>query len=338
MTGPADRRGPGMTPDAVDVRPPDVLTVGETLVAFQAEPGPMLTARALTKTIAGAETNVAIGLSRLGLRVAAVTRVGPDPFGAEVLRTLRAEAVDTRAVAVDAGRPTGLMVKERPTVDTANVWYYRAGSAAAALSPDDVDRALDTLGMPRHVHVTGITLALGDAPRAAVTHLLSRARAAGSSVSFDANHRKRLWDADAFLAACRPVAEQVDDLLCSDEEASLLTGRPEPVDALAELARWGPSRVVVRLGAEGALGRTADGPVLSVPAVAAGPVVDVVGAGDAYTTGYLAEILAGSGLSTALATGAWVAGQVVAAVGDWENLPHAAAWAARRSGRATVDR
>ena len=317
---------------------PDVLTLGETLVSFQGEPGQMVTTRTLSKSIAGAETNVAIGLSRSGLRVAAVTRVGDDPFGAEVLRTLRAEAVDTRGVTVDPRRPTALMVKERPTAVTANVWYYRAGSAAAALSPDDVDRALAALGTPRHVHLTGITLALGDGPRAAVTHLLSRARAAGCSVSFDANHRKRLWDAEAFVAACRPVAEQGDDLLCSDEEAALLTGCPEPAQALDVLAGWGPRRVVVRLGADGSIGSAAGGPVVAAPAVAAGPVVDVVGAGDAHTTGYLAEVLAGGDLATALATGSWAAGHVVAGVGDWENLPHPPAWSDRRSGRRSVDR
>ncbi len=333
MTGPDGRPGPTGTGSA-----PDVLTLGETLVSFQGEPGPLVTARTLTKSIAGAETNVAVGLSRAGLRVAAVTRVGDDPFGAEVLRTLRAESVDTRGVVVDPARPTALMVKERPTAVTANVWYYRAGSAAAALSPDDVDRALETLGMPRHVHLTGITLALGDGPRAAVTHLLSRARAAGSSVSFDANHRKRLWDADAFLAACRPVAEQVDDLLCSDEEAALLTGCADPEHALAALAGWGPRRVVVRLGADGSIARAADGPVVTAAAEAAGPVVDVVGAGDAHTTGYLAEILAGAELDVALATGSWAAGHVVAGVGDWENLPSPGAWHARRSGRRAVDR
>lgn len=319
-------------------RGPDVLTLGETLIAFQAESGAMVTARTMTKSVAGAETNVAIGLSRLGLRVAAVTRVGDDPFGAEVVRTLRAEAVDTRAVTVDTARPTGLMVKERPTAATANVWYYRADSAAAALSPPDVDRALDVLGAPRHVHLTGITLALGEGPRAAVSHLIVRARSAGASVSFDANHRKRLWDTDAFLAACRPVAEQVDDLLCSDEEATLLTGCADPAEALDVLSGWGPRRVVVRLGEHGSIGRTAGGPLLSAAAVTAGPVVDVVGAGDAHTTGYLVEILAGADLRTALDTGSWAAGQVVAGVGDWEGLPSAAALAARRAGRRAIDR
>lgn len=325
---------------------PDVLVIGETLVALSAELGPMVTARTLTKSIAGAESNVAIGLARLGVRVAALTRVGDDPFGAEVLRTLRAEGVDTSAATVDPVRPTGLMLKERPTSVTANVWYHRSGSAASALGPDDVDRAWDLLGAPRHVHVSGVTLALGDGPRAAVAHLVGRARDSGVATSFDANHRRRLWGDAEFLAAARPVCEAVQDLLCSDDEALLLTGRTDPERALGDLAGWGPDRVVVRHGADGSRGRTRSGPVRSgapaatvvTGAVAQGPVVDVVGAGDAYTAGYLVEVLAGSDLSTAMATGAWAAGYVVSGQGDWEHLPHAAAWRARRAGEAMIDR
>jgi len=317
---------------------PDVVTIGETLVALSAELGPMVTARTLTKSIAGSETNVAIGLTRLGLRVAALTRVGEDPFGTEIVRTLRAEGVDTAAVTVDPVRPTGLMVKERPTSVTANVWYHRAGSAASALTADDVDRAWELLGPPRHVHVSGVTLALGDGPRAAVTHLMGLARDAGAGTSFDANHRRRLWSAADFLAAARPICEGVRDLLCSDDEAVLLTGRTDPDDALAVLAGWGPERVVVRHGADGSRGRARSGPAVVTGAVTQGPVLDVVGAGDAYTAGYLAEVLAGADLATAMATGAWAAGYVVSGQGDWEHLPHAAAWRARRAGEAIIDR
>ena len=333
--GSADRRGG-----------PDVLTIGETLVALSAELGPMVTARTLTKSIAGAESNVAIGLARLGVHVAALTRVGDDPFGAEIVRTLRAEGIDTSAVTVDPVRPTGLMVKERTTSVTANVWYHRAGSAASALGPEDVDRAWDLLGPPRHVHVSGVTLALGDRPRAAVARLVARARDAGAGTSFDANHRRRLWSAADFLAAARPVCEAVADLLCSDDEAVLLTGRTDPDEALLEMAGWGPERVVVRHGADGSRGRQrsssaesgAPCPAVVTRAVTQGPVVDVVGAGDAYTAGYLAEVLTGADLATAMATGAWAAGYVVSGQGDWEHLPQAVAWRARRAGEAMIDR
>lgn len=361
---------------------PDVVTLGETLVILAAAPGPLVTTAQLTKSTGGSESNVAIGLARLGLRVEALTRVGADPFGAEIIRTLRAESVGVAGIEVDPDRPTGLMVKERPTADRANVFYYRAGSAAAGMDADSVQRGWDALdGPPRHVHLSGVTLALGEGPRRAADRLLALARTAGATVSFDANHRRRLWDVAAFRRACAPLAAAVDDLLVSDDEALALTGRgagPGGHDedvlraALAELAATGPRRLVLRRGADGSLGTTPAGPVVPVGAVTHGPVVDVVGAGDAYTSGYLAELLAPAGgsaphtpvagaagtpagrgagapagadpgdaaavLSAAMATGSWVAGHVVASLGDWEGLPDAAALAAHRAGRRLQDR
>lgn len=334
---------------------PDVVTLGESLVLLTAAPGRLVTATTLVKSIGGAESNVAIGLARLGLRVGALTRVGDDPFGEEVVRTLRAEGVDVGGVEIDPDRPTGLMVKERPTADRANVYYYRAGSAAAAMDADSVQRGWDRLpGTPRHVHVSGVTLALGPGPRAAVHRLLALARHEGATTSLDANHRRRLWDIDAFRTFCGPVSQTVDDLLVSDEEALALTGRAAPgrdsVEedtlrcALDELAAAGPQRVVVRRGAAGSLGCTAGGPIIDEPAVTSGPVIDVVGAGDAYTSGYLLDLLrpdtggrCGS-LGSAMALGAWAAGHVVSSVGDWEGLPTAQALGIHRSGTRPVDR
>lgn len=333
-----------------------VVTLGETLVILAAAPGRLAMTRTLTKSVGGAESNVAIGLARLGLPVEAITRVGADPFGEEIIRTLRAEAVGVRGIEVDPGRPTAIMIKERPTADRANVFYYRAGSAAAALDADSVQRAWDGLpAAPRHVHLSGVTLALGEGPRAGAARLLQLAGQVGATVSFDANHRRRLWDVAEFRATCLPVAVAVQDLLVSDDEALALTGRAAPargadpdtvleqlVAALLELVAAGPARVVLRRGAAGSLGalRTAAGrpAIEQAAAVAAGPVVDVVGAGDAYTAGYLVEILDGADLATAMATGSWAAGHVVASLGDWEGLPDAAALADHRSGTRPLDR
>lgn len=338
-----------------------VVTLGETLVILAAAPGRLAMTRTLTKSVGGAESNVAIGLARLGLPVEAITRVGADPFGEEIIRTLRAEAVGVGGIEVDPGRPTAMMIKERPTAERANVFYYRAGSAAAALDADSVQRAWDGLGAtPRHVHLSGVTLALGDGPRAGAARLLQLAEAVGATVSFDANHRRRLWDVAEFRSTSLPVAVAVQDLLVSDDEALALTGRsaPQPgadpeavfeqlVEALLELAAAGPARVVLRRGADGSLGAVRPAPgrpamaraaVEQAAAVTAGPVVDVVGAGDAYTAGYLVEILGGADLPTAMATGSWVAGHVVASLGDWEGLPDAADLAQHRSGVRALDR
>src|SRR6185369_6523311 len=131
--------------------------------------------------IAGAESNVAIGLARLGHPVRWVGVTGADELGELILRTLRAEGVDAGAARVEAAAPTGLIVFERRIADRIRVNYYRAGSAGSHLDRDDVDRAF-AAGPPEILHVTGITCAIGEGPREAVRHAVALARSAGATV------------------------------------------------------------------------------------------------------------------------------------------------------------
>lgn len=323
------------TVSAADVTAPasgtlDLLTVGEPLVCLTAV-GRLGSATTLAKSIGGAEANVAIGLARLGLRAGYVTRVGDDPFGTEIIRTLRGEGVDVSRVQRSRTRPTGLMVKELRSPDDVRVQYYRSGSAVTELD------GIGEIPAARHVHATSITPALGSGPAAAVRELLAAGRATGASVSFDPNFRLKLWSLDDAVAAVREVLELVDDLLLSEAEALAVTGADGLDEALAALAGHGIARIVVRRGADGAIG-LADGKHVEVPAIAAGPVVDTVGAGDGFTAGYLFERLTGAPFGVAMRTGAWVAGHVVAQRGDYEGLPDRSDYDAWRSGAATVRR
>lgn len=308
----------------------DLLTVGEPLVCLTSA-GRLAASPTLAKSIGGAEANVAIGLTRLGLRAAYVSRVGSDPFGDEVVRTLRGEGVDVSRVQRSTQRPTGVMVKELRSPRDVRVHYYRQGSAATELD------GIGEVPPARHVHATGITLALGAGPATAVSELLSAARAMGASVSFDPNIRLKLWSLDDAVAAVREVLPGVDDLLLSEAEALAIAGTDEVDDALRRLVGQGIARVVVRRGADGAVG-ACDGGRVAVAAEAAGPVLDCVGAGDAFTAGYLYERLSGATFEQAMATGAWAAGHVVAHRGDYEGLPDRADYDAWRGLTTALDR
>ncbi len=172
-----------------------VVTVGETMVLLDAPASGRL-GPALPVGIGGAESNVAIGLARLGVDCTWVSRVGDDALGTFVAREIRAEGV--RVIATrDPAAPTGLMVKEHRGGRPSRVRYYRAGSAASRLSPADVDAVADEIAAADVLHLTGITAALGASPLAAVERAIAVARAAGTVVSFDVNHRATLWsDAD----------------------------------------------------------------------------------------------------------------------------------------------
>ena len=90
----------------------DMVTFGEAMASLRG-PGPLRLGGTMRLSIAGAESNVAIGLARLGHRARWVGRIGDDEMGALVVRTLRAEGVDTSSVVVDADRATGLLLFER---------------------------------------------------------------------------------------------------------------------------------------------------------------------------------------------------------------------------------
>src|SRR5690606_6577908 len=141
---------------------------------------------ALRIDMGGAESNVAIGLQRLGTSVAWISRLGEDELGERVAREMRAEGVAVHAPR-DPERPTGLMIKSHPRAGATRVRYYRSGSAASALSPQDLPDGL--IEQAELLHLTGITPLLSDAARAATTAALERARTAGVTVSVDVNHR-----------------------------------------------------------------------------------------------------------------------------------------------------
>lgn len=281
----------------------DVLTLGETMGAFRAA-GPFRLGGTAELTIAGAESNVAIGVARLGHAVRWAGVTGEDEIGSLVRRTLLAEQVDVSAARTAAAR-TGLILFEPRTADITRVLYYRSGSAGSLLSTEDVRRAFDA-GVPRIVHVTGITCALSDTALAAVTEAIRLGREAGSTISFDVNFRAKLWSPDVAARVIRPLLKQVDVLIASDDEL--------PITGDHEVAE-----VVVKHGANGATARTSEG-AWTVPAHQV-TAVDTTGAGDAFVAGYLSGLLDGLTPAERLQRGNAVAAFAVATPGDWQGLP-----------------
>lgn len=304
----------------VTAGPVDVLTFGETMVAFRCA-GPLMQGSALTARLAGAEGNVSIGLARLGHRVRWVGRVGTDPLGDLVRSQLRAENVDVGHVVQDPDRPTGLMIVEARTADLARVEYRRRDSAASALSPDDLQGALDDGA--RCLHLTGITPALSGTARAATLHAARTARAAGVLVSLDVNHRSRLWSRSEASGALRELVRYADVVVASDDELPLLTtaaaDEHDEAVAVAALLDDGARLVAVKRGAAGASVFTAEGrhdrDALAVTAV------DTMGAGDAFTAGLLSGLLDGLAPPQALGRAVTLGAFAVSTEGDWEGLP-----------------
>lgn len=297
---------------------PPVVTFGETMALFRTlESGPLAHTATVGLGIGGAESNVAIGLNRLGTPAVWCGRVGEDPLGELVTRELRAECTRLH-VTRDPAAPTGLMVKTSRTPGTQQVTYYRSGSAGSRLQPEDIDRAL--LEKAALLHITGITPALSSSACDTVDYAIQTAREAGVPVSFDLNYRSRLWSHSAAREAYRRIIPNSDVVFAGEDEAALLSGPQDSVEGLASaIAAMGPSQVVIKRGAAGAIAHA--GGILHAQSAIPVSAVDTVGAGDAFVAGYLSEWLAGASVECRLQTGAACGAFACLTRGDWEGLP-----------------
>ena len=296
---------------------PEVVTAGETMVlGVPAVPGRLRHAAGLELKIGGAESNVAIALSRLGLSTGWVGYLSADEPGQIVLDRIRGEGVDTSRVRRIEEAPTGLYLREKVGAEV-RVYYYRQGSAASKMAPEAFDP--DYLSGAAFLHLTGVTPALSAGCRAFVFWAARQARESGARVSFDVNYRSKLWSAAEARGFTEEVLPLVDLLFVGDQEAQALWGRDDE-EFVRELAEGqGPQEVVLKRGAQGSLalvgGEISEQPTF--PAVE----VDPIGAGDAFDAGYLAGHLWGLAPEERLRTANAMGALSVATLGDYEGLP-----------------
>jgi 2-dehydro-3-deoxygluconokinase len=293
----------------------DLIALGETMIALAPPPGESLrTATTLLVDHAGAESNTCVGLARLGLQVAWVSRLGVDAAGDRILDALGREGVDRRWVRRDPRRPTGVMIKE----PAAGVRYYRSGSAASILAPEDL--ADVPLSDARAVLVTGVTALIGPQPHAAGLALLTAATPRPPLRIVDPNLRDGLWGSDRRVELVMPFVERCDLLLTGEHELAELLGESDDVKSLARRAfARGPREIVVRGSAiVGAL--DADGAWYELD-VRRDLAVDPIGAGDAFNAGYIAVRLRGGTIDEALRAGAHCGAAVTTAVSDTAAFP-----------------
>lgn len=297
---------------------PDLITFGETMGLLLAHPGlPLEHADGFRRSVAGAESNTAVGVARLGHSVGWFGRVGDDPFGHAALRMMRGEGVDVSRALVDDTRPTGLLVRDAHAQRPIEVCYYRSGSAGSSLRPADVDE--QWIASARSLHFTGITAALSEDARAAAEKAAHVAREAGVPVSLDPNIRRKLADGPQWRELLRPLTGYADLVLTGLDEAEEISGHSDTRDAAAWFLERGAELVVFKLGSAGVW--ATDGAEEWFQRAAEVPVVDPVGAGDAFNAGFLSARLRGLPVPEALTEGVVVAGNVVQVAGDMDGLP-----------------
>lgn len=299
----------------------DVVTVGEAMALLIAQhAGPLSGVESFRRASAGAELNVAVGLSRLGFKVGLISRVGCDAFGEYLRSVLQAEGIDQQHVTTDPVHATGFMLKSRELSGAdPSIEYFRKGSAAAHMGP--ADNPGSYLNAARHLHITGISPALSDSMRQLVWQMATQARDAGLRVSFDPNLRARLWPSRQDMVAClNRLATLADLVMPGLAEGQLLSGREAAQDVAAFYLDLGVKQVAIKLGAQGAYYASAEGRGI-VPGFCAHTMLDTVGAGDGFAAGVISAMLEGLPLPQAVERGNAIGARVVQFSGDCEGLP-----------------
>ncbi|WP_322030043.1 sugar kinase [Paraburkholderia sp. J76] len=264
---------------------PQVLAYGEAMVEFNqaSKDRPEY-----LQGFGGDTSNFAIAAARQGARTGFVSAVGDDGFGRLLIDLWTREGVDTSAVRVDATAPTGVyFVSHGPAGHAFD--YLRKGSAASRYTPRDLP--LDLIAAARVLHLSGISVAIGDSACDAALAAVEHARANGVRVSFDTNLRLKLWPLARARAVMNEVLRLTDICLPSWDDVAVLTGLDDRDAIVDYLLARGARVVALKLGKDGAYVATPD-----ERRVVAGHVVaaiDATGAGDCFGGAFIARLAAG---------------------------------------------
>lgn len=280
----------------------DVLTMGRSSLDLYAHQigVPMRDVSSFDAYVGGCPTNIAVGTRRLGLRSALLTAVGDDQVGDFVLAFLDREGVDTQFIPKKAGRRTSAVVMAIQPPDEFPLTFYREGCADRELTRADVERA--PVGDAALILLTGTGLS-HEPSREATFFAAERAIASGTEIVVDLDYRPDQWDARAVYA------QQVQSLL---RGATLAIGTEEEVmaaadddrldDAIQRIVRSGPRALIVKRGRHGAS--------VYVPGASRRDVqpfrievLNVLGAGDAFASGFITGLRLGRSLEEAARMG-----------------------------------
>lgn len=298
----------------------DIITIGDALVAFEpAQHGPLRFVNRFDRKVGGAELNVAIGCSRLGLQAGWISRLGKDEFGRFIHNFARGEGIDVSEVRLVEGYPTSIYFKEKLNGDSINSHYYRHSSPTQAFRVEEINE--EYIKQAKIVHITGVFPAITDINAAITLQLIKLAKKHDVLVTLDPNIRLKLWNADQARETLHSFLPYVDLLLTGEEEAEILLGTSDPNEVKLALQQFEIDHFVLKQGERGAMGFR-NGESVYAPVMDGIKVVDVIGAGDAFASGYLYSLIQNWPLDQSLRFANGVAARVIGVVGDNEGLPY----------------
>ncbi|MEK4462179.1 2-dehydro-3-deoxygluconokinase [Paenibacillus odorifer] len=298
----------------------DAVTFGEPMAMFYAnEAGPLHEVFSFSKALAGAESNVATGLSRLNHPTGYVTKLGEDNFGTFIAQAMKNENINTDNITFTKEYSTGMLIKSKVVTGDPKVEYFRKNSAASTLSLEDFDEAY--FNSAGHLHVTSISAALSKSCLEFSIHAMEFMKSKGKTISLDPNLRPSLWpDTETMVSTINDLATRCDWFLPGLGEGKILTGLSTPEEIADYYLERGISLVVIKLGPEGAYYKSSAGEGY-VDGFKVEQVVDTVGAGDGFAVGVISAMLEKLPIAEAVKRGNAIGALAVMSPGDMDGLP-----------------
>ena len=298
----------------------DIVTLGEPMIQLNAvTSGPLRHVAYFERHVAGSEANVAVAATRMGLRAGLVTKLGDDEFGRCIMASMKGEGVDTSHITIEKRGFTGVYFIQRdyPVPGQSRVFYYRKGSSASKLGPGSFDS--EYISSSKLLYLTGITPALSRSCFDACTKALDIAKRAGLKIAFDTNVRPALWLDQNPGKVLLPLVSKADVIFTDTADARLLVKEGNALKAAQKLMRNGASIVVMKGGAKETIAYS--GRRVYRQRAFKVPVVDPIGAGDAFGGVFVSGYLKGWNVEDCLAAGSAAGSLVVTTRGDQENIP-----------------
>lgn len=324
--------------------PLDVITIGRASVDLY---GQQIGTRledigSFAKSVGGCPTNIAVGTARLGLKSALITRVGDEQMGRFIREQLAREGVETGGIATDPERLTALVLLSVENDKSFPLIFYRDNCADAALEEGDIDP--DFIRSARAVLVTGTHFAKPHSDKAQ-RKAMRIARDSGAKVVFDIDYRPNLWGlaghdagdsryiaSDTVSAHLKTVLPECDLIVGTEEEVLIASGASDLETALRTIRTLSSAVIVLKRGPMGCI--VYDGAIpddLEDGIVGKGfpiEVYNVLGAGDAFMSGFLRGWLRGESHRTsatwANACGAFAVSRLLCApeIPTWDELQY----------------
>ncbi len=295
----------------------NILCIGEPLLELSGQ-GSFHSLRQFDKAYSGDVLNTAVAARRLGSSAGLITRLGNDVFAEDLRQLMLSEQLDPSGIRMTTGA-TGMVMVAVDDEGQRQFQYYRKGSAASTLDPNDIDEAL--IKQAQVVYATGVSMAISGTARQAVFRAFELAQKHGVLTAFDPNYRPALWKrAEEAFDAFTALMPLVDLFLPS------LPDDVRPVFGFSRLEQmmdycWfkGIKLVVAKNGADGChVGYK--NTIQHMPAIP-GKAMDTTGAGDAFNGGFLHGLIQEMSLMDAAQLGTVTAGLRIRHTGTLRSMP-----------------